>query len=75
MEFETDENTAQKIYGEFMASSTTSIEADHATIAEKEKHVAESSSELSKSEESQFASGEMLESLDGTLMSLHAECS
>jgi len=74
VELEADENKAQKMYGEFVASSTTSIEADRATIAEKEKHVAETSSELSKTEETQLANGEMLESLDGTLTGLHAEC-
>jgi hypothetical protein len=74
VELEADENKAQKMYGEFVVSSTTSIEADRATIAEKEKHVAETSSELSKTEESQLANGEMLESLDGTLTGLHAEC-
>jgi len=74
VELEADENKAQKMYGEFVSSSTTSIEADRATIAEKEKHVAETSSELSKTEESQLANGEMLESLDGTLTGLHAEC-
>jgi len=74
VELEADENKAQKMYGEFVSSSTTSIEADRATIAEKEKHVAEKSSELSKTEESQLANGEMLESLDGTLTGLHAEC-
>jgi chromosome segregation ATPase len=74
VELEADENKAQKMYGEFVSSSTASIEADRATIAEKEKHVAETSSELSKTEESQLANGEMLESLDGTLTGLHAEC-
>merc|ERR1712071_726493 len=62
VELEADENKAQSMYGEFVTSSTMSIEADRATIAEKEKHVAEKSSELSKTEESQLANGEMLES-------------
>jgi len=39
VEFEADENKAQKMYGEFVSSSTASFEADRATIAEKEKHV------------------------------------
>jgi len=71
---ELDENDAQRIYGEFVASSTASIEADRNSIAEKEKHTAESSGELSKTEESQLANGEMLTSLDGQLVGLHAEC-
>jgi len=74
VELEADENKAQSMYGEFVSSSTASIEADRSTIAEKEKHVAETSSELSKTQESQLANGEMLESLDGTLTGLHAEC-
>jgi len=74
VELEADENKAQSMYGEFVTSSTMSIEADRSTIAEKKKHVAETSSELSKTQESQLANGEMLESLDGTLTGLHAEC-
>jgi chromosome segregation ATPase len=74
VDLEADENKAQSMYGEFVGSSTASIEADRASIAEKEKHVAETSGELSKTEESQLANGEMLESLDGTLTGLHAEC-
>jgi hypothetical protein len=69
-----DENQQQKMYSEFVASSTTSIEADRNTIAEKEKHTAESSGALSKTEESQLANQEMLDSLDGQLTALHAEC-
>jgi len=43
-----NENDQQRIYSEFVASATTSIEADRNTIAEKEKHTAESSGALSK---------------------------
>jgi len=74
VELEADENKAQSMYGEFVSASTVSIEAARATIAEKEKHTAETSSELSKTEESQLANGEMLNSLEGTLTGLHAEC-
>jgi peptidoglycan hydrolase CwlO-like protein len=69
-----NENDQQRIYGEFVASATASIEADRNTIAEKEKHTAESSGALSKTEESQLANQEMLDSLDGQLTALHAEC-
>jgi len=69
-----NENDQQRIYGEFVASATSSIEADRNSIAEKEKHTAESSSELSKTQESQLANQEMLDSLDGQLTALHAEC-
>ena len=74
VDLEADENKAQKMYGEFVGSSTASIEADRSSIAEKEKHTAETSSELSKTQESQLANGQMLESLEGTLTGLHAEC-
>jgi hypothetical protein len=73
-ELEIDENNSQRIYSEFVAATTNSIEADRATIAEKEKHVAETAGALSKTEESQLANGEMLSSLDGQLTGLHAEC-
>jgi chromosome segregation ATPase len=73
-ELQADENKAQQLYGEFVASATTSIEADRATIAEKLKHVAETESALSKTEETQLANEEMLESLKSTLTGLHAEC-
>merc|ERR1740130_2648695 len=55
VDLEADENKAQKMYGEFVGSSTASIEADRSSIAEKEKHTAETSSELSKTQESQLA--------------------
>ena len=69
-----NENDQQRIYSEFVSSATASIEADRNTIAEKEKHTAESSGALSKTEESQLANQEMLDSLDGQLTALHAEC-
>jgi len=74
VDLEADENKAQSMYGQFVGSATASIEADRATIAEKEKHVAETSADLSKTEETQLANGEMLDSLDGTLTGLHSEC-
>lgn len=74
VDLEVDENKAQSMYGEFVTASTASIEADRASIAEKEKHTAETSAELSKTEESQLANGEMLESLESTLTGLHADC-
>merc|ERR550514_2709344 len=73
-ELEIDENNSQRIYSEFVASTTNSIEADRASIAEKEKHLAETAGALSKTQESQLANTEMLTSLDGQLTGLHAEC-
>lgn len=71
---ELTENQAQKGYGKFVASSTISIEADRNSIAEKEKHTAETSGALSKTEEGQLANEQMLESLLGQETALHAEC-
>jgi len=73
-ELEADENEQQKMYAEFVASTKTSIEADQATIAEKEKHVAEAASEKSRTEESQLANDAELENLNGLLTGFHAEC-
>ena len=60
-ELKIDENNSRG----FVAATTDSIEADRATLAEKEKHSAETAGALSKTEESQLANTEMLTSLDG----------
>lgn len=73
-ELELDENQAQKMYSEYVSSTSNSIEADRQSIAEKEKQTAETSSELSSTEESQLANTASLEKLDGLLMGLHADC-
>jgi len=73
-ELELDENQAQKLYGNFVAETTSSIEADRRSIAEKEKQTAETSSSLSSTKESQLSNDAQLESLTGLLNGLHADC-
>jgi len=73
-ELEMDENHSQKRYAEFVTATTASLEADRQSIAEKEKQTAETSSELSATQESQLANKASLEKLDGLLMGLHADC-
>jgi len=73
-ELETDENQAQKMYGEFVAATKTSIEADRASIAEKEKHLAETESALSATKESQLANNAKLEDLNSLFAGFHADC-
>lgn len=71
---ELDENQAQKLYGSFVAETTSSIEADRQSIAEKEKQTAEASSSLSSTKESQLSNDASLEKLTSLLNGLHAEC-
>jgi hypothetical protein len=69
-----DENAAQKMYGEFVTATKTSIEADRASIAEKEKQLAETESALSSTKESQLANEAMIEDLNNLLAGFHADC-
>ena len=72
LEFEADENKAQKMYGECVSSSTASFEADRARLLRR-RSLWKTSLELSMTEESQVANGEMLESLRGTLSGLRMQ--
>jgi len=73
-ELQTDENAAQKRYGEFVSSTAASIEAARGSIAEKEKQVAETESALSETKEGQLANKASLENLATLLTALHADC-
>jgi len=73
-ELELDENQAQKMYAAFVQDTSTSIEADRQSIAEKEKQTAETSSERSSTKESQLANDAKIEKLTGLLGGLHADC-
>jgi len=73
-ELELDENQAQKMYGGFVQDTSSSIEADRQSIAEKEKQTAQTLSERSSTKESQLANGEKLEKLGSLLTGLHANC-
>lgn len=73
-ELEVDENSAQKMYGEFVLATKSSLEADRSSIAEKEKQVAETESEKSMTEEAQLANKANIEDLNGLLTGFHADC-
>jgi len=73
-DLEKDENDAQKMYGEFVTASKTSLEADRASIAEKEKQLSETESSLSATKEAQLANGAKNEDLKSLLAGFHAEC-
>merc|ERR1719207_328398 len=73
-ELQTDENDAEKRYGEFVTATTKSIEAARGSIAEKEKQTAETESALSETKEGQLANKASLENLATLLTALHSEC-
>lgn len=69
-----DENQGQKMYGEFVTATKSSIEADRTSIAEKEKQLAETESDLSATKESQLANKAKIEDLNNLLVGFHADC-
>merc|ERR1719450_878485 len=69
-----DEQKSQSDYGEYVAATTASIEADREAIAEKEKQVASASGEKSETEESQLANQAALDKLAELLQGIHNEC-
>jgi hypothetical protein len=73
-ELQTDENAAQKRYGEYVESTAASIEASRGSIAEKEKQVAETESALSETKEGQLANKAALENLNTLLTAHHSDC-
>merc|ERR1719198_473899 len=73
-ELQTDENDAEKRYGDFVTATTKSIEAARGSIAEKEKQTAETESALSETKEGQLANKASLENLATLLTALHADC-
>jgi len=73
-ELKMTEQQAQEEYAAFVSASTASIEADRASIIEKEKQVASAESEKSYTEESQLANKEEVEKLDELLKATHLDC-
>jgi len=63
-----------RMYGGFVTASKTSLEADRASIAEKEKQLSETESSLSATKEAQLANGAKNEDLKSLLAGFHAEC-
>jgi len=73
-ELNADEQQSQADYGEFVSTSTASIEADREAIAEKEEQVASAKSEKSETEESQMANEASLGKLAELLQGIHNQC-
>merc|ERR1719265_192651 len=69
-----DEQKSQADYGEFVAVTTSSIEANREAIAEKEKQVASAESEKSETEEAQLANQASLDKLAELLQGIHNQC-
>jgi hypothetical protein len=73
-ELKMGEQQAQQEYAAFVSATTASIEADRSAISEKEKHVADESSELSYTEESQLANDAEVSKLEELLGATHLDC-
>merc|ERR1740123_787724 len=69
-----DEQRAQTLYAEFVKTTTATIEADRAAIAEKVVHVAELNGEKADTEDSQLTNDGKLEKLGELLKAYHLEC-
>lgn len=73
-ELQMTEQQAQEEYAAFVSATTTSIEADRASIIEKQKQAAGSSSEKSYTEESQLSNKAEVEKLEDLLKATHLDC-
>jgi len=73
-ELKITEQEAQQEYAAFVSSSSASIEADRASISEKEKQIAGASSEKSYTEEAQLANKGEVEKLNDLLKATHLDC-
>mmetsp|Transcript_23137 Transcript_23137/g.65776 ORF Transcript_23137/g.65776 Transcript_23137/m.65776 type:complete len:110 (+) Transcript_23137:2-331(+) len=71
---EVDEQHSQALYGDFVKSTTASIEADRAAIAEKTAQVASAEGAKSETEASQLANAEELAKLGDLLKAQHVDC-
>jgi len=73
-EMEADEQHSQALYAEFVKTTTATIEADRAAVAEKSAQVASTESEKSETEASQLANSEELAKLGDLLKAQHVDC-
>jgi len=73
-ELKITEQQAQEEYASFVSATTASIEADRASIVEKEKQVASAGSEKSYTEEAQLANKAESEKLGDLLKATHLDC-
>mmetsp|Transcript_76587 Transcript_76587/g.211990 ORF Transcript_76587/g.211990 Transcript_76587/m.211990 type:complete len:108 (-) Transcript_76587:129-452(-) len=71
---EVDEQHSQALYSDFVKSTTATIEADRAAIAEKTAQVASTESTKSETEAAQLANGEELSKLGDLLKAQHVDC-
>jgi len=73
-EIQMGEQKAQEEYAAFVASSTSSIEADRVAIEEAEKQSAGAASAKAETEEAQLANDAELTKLDEYLKAVHLDC-
>jgi chromosome segregation ATPase len=73
-ELQMTENYAQEEYAAFVKASTESIEADRASIKEKEGQVASNSAELSETNEAILANDAGIAELNEVLKAHHMDC-
>jgi chromosome segregation ATPase len=73
-ELNADEQQSQADYGEFVSTTTASVQADREAIAEKEEQLASAKSEKSETEESQMANQGSLDKLADLLTGIHNQC-
>merc|ERR1719281_431623 len=73
-EYVLTEKDAQEDYVSFVKDTTTSIEADRASIAEKEEQLASAEGGKSETEEAQLANDAELSKLTELLAARHGEC-
>jgi len=73
-ELKSTEQQAEKEYAAFVSASNASIEANQASILERQANIASSSSEKSYTEESQLSKQTELDKLQDLLKATHQEC-
>merc|ERR550525_1386040 len=73
-ELNLDEQHSQKLYSEFVAATTATIEADRAAIEEKSIRRGETKGAKGDTEEEQLANDDQLAKLGELLKAHHAEC-
>jgi len=73
-ELHLSEQKSQKEYGDYVAATTASIQADRVAIAEKEKQLTGTESEKSETEEAQLGNQASLDKLGELLANYHGQC-
>jgi hypothetical protein len=73
-ELKMTEEASQQEYAKFVSATSSTIEADRASILEKEKQVAQTDSEKSYTEEAQLANEGEIEKLGSLMKATHLDC-